>query len=95
MVARIYQPARTATQSGRARTRRWLLEMEQRSPKEPDPLCGWIGSDDTEQQIQLRFPDVESAIAFARKSGIEYRVSSPRQRIVRPQSYAEYFTRRV
>jgi hypothetical protein len=95
MVARIYRPAKPATQSGRAKTRFWILEMEPRSRKEADPLCGWIGSDDTEQQIQLRFPDVASAIAFARKSGIEYRVSNPRERIVRPKSYAENFTRRV
>lgn len=95
MVARIYQPAKPATQSGRAKTRFWTLEMEPRSRKEADPLCGWIGSDDTEQQVQLRFPDAESAIAFAKKSGIEYRVFEPRQRTVRPKSYAENFIRRV
>jgi hypothetical protein len=95
MVARIYQPAKPATQSGRAKTRFWILEMEPKSPKEADPLCGWIGSDDTEQQVQLRFPDAESAIAFAKKNGIEYRLFNPRQRIVRPKAYAENFLRRI
>lgn len=95
MVARIYRPARTATQSGRAKTRHWLLEMEPRSRKEADPLMGWIGSDDTEQQVQLHFPDLEAAVGFARRKGIEYRVFKPRERVVRPKSYAENFVRRV
>lgn len=95
MVARIYRPSRTATQSGRAKTTYWVLEMEPKSRKEADPLMGWIGSDDTEQQVQIRFPDAESAIAFAKKKGIEYRVLKPRQREVRPKSYAENFIRRV
>ena len=34
MVARIYRPAKPATQSGWAKTRRWVLEMEPRSRKE-------------------------------------------------------------
>jgi hypothetical protein len=95
MVARIYQPAKTATQSGRAKTRHWLLEMEPRSRKEADPLCGWIGSDDTEQQVQLRFPTKEAAIAYARRQGIDYRVYDPHRRVVRPKSYADNFIRKV
>jgi hypothetical protein len=95
MVARIYRPTKTATQSGRAKTKYWVLEMEPRSPKEADWLVGWIGSDDTEQQVELHFPDAASAIAFARKNGIEYRVFEPRERVVRPKSYAENFIRRV
>jgi hypothetical protein len=95
MVARIYRPAKTATQSGRAKTREWVLEMEPKSPKEADPLCGWIGSDDTEQQIRIDFPTKEAAIAFAKREGLEYRVHDPQERIVRPKSYAENFIRRV
>ena len=94
MVARIYQPAKTATQSGRAKTRSWLLEMEPRSRREADPLCGWIGSDDTEQQLQLRFPSKEAAIAYARRGRIDYRVYEPHARLVRPKSYADNFIRK-
>lgn len=95
MVARIYRPAKPATQSGRAKTKHWVLEMEPTSRKEADPLCGWIGSDDTEQQVILHFPDLESAVAFAKKNRMDYRVFKPRERIVRPKSYAENFIRRV
>lgn len=95
MVARIYQPAKTATSSGRAKTKHWVLEMEPRSRKEADPLCGWIGSDDTEQQLQLRFPSQEEAIAFAKRKGIEYRIHEPHKRNVTPKSYSENFIRRT
>ena len=95
MVARIYRPAKPATQSGWAKTRRWVLEMEPTSRKEADPLCGWIGSGDTEQQVQLYFPTKEAAIAYARRRGIEYRLYEPHEPIVRPKSYADNFIRRT
>jgi hypothetical protein len=95
MVARIYQPARTATQSGRAKTRRWLLELEPTARREADPLCGWLGSDDTDQQVQLWFPSKAAAVAYARRRGLEYRVFEPQRPIVRPKAYADNFIRKV
>ncbi|WGF90143.1 ETC complex I subunit [Marinivivus vitaminiproducens] len=94
MVARIFRPAKTAVSSGRFKTRSWVLEMEPRSRKEADPLMGWLGSDDTEQQLQLRFPTKEAAIAHAEREGIEYRVFEPNERVVKPKSYAENFVRK-
>lgn len=93
MPARIYQPAKSATSSGRAKTRYWLLEMEPGERKTIDPLCGWSGSGDTEQQIQLKFPTKEAACAYAKKMGIDVRLSKPKPRIVTPKSYADNFTR--
>lgn len=93
MAARLYQPAKTATSSGRAKTRSWLLEMEPEGRKTVDPLCGWSGSGDTEQQIQLKFPTREAALAYAKRNGIEVRLSAPRSRVVRLKSYADNFTR--
>jgi hypothetical protein len=92
--ARIFQPAKTAIQSGRAKTRYWLLEMEPRSRKDPDRLIGWIGSDDTTQQISLKFPTKEAAIAYAERNGLTYQVDDPHKRVVRPKSYADNFIRR-
>lgn len=87
----IYRPARTPAQSGWAKTRHWVLEFEPLSPPAPDPLMGWIGSDDTLQQVQLRFPSKESAIAFARKQGWSYTVFEPRDRRLRLKSCADNF----
>ena len=41
MLARISRPAKTATQSGKAKTKDWLLEFEPSSARLPDPLMGW------------------------------------------------------
>lgn len=93
MAARIYQPAKTATSSGRAKTRYWVLEMEPEDSKTIDPLCGWSGSGDTAQQIQLKFPSLDAALAYAKKNDIEARVFAPKSRIVVPKAYADNFTR--
>jgi hypothetical protein len=95
MKVRIYQPAKTAVSSGRFKTRFWMLEFEPRSRKEPDRLIGWIGSDDTEQQIALKFPTKEAAIAYCEKRGLDFTVDEPRERVVRPKSYADNFIRRA
>ena len=44
MVARIYRPAKTAMQSGQARTKEWLLEYEPEAAREIEPLMGWTSS---------------------------------------------------
>ena len=37
-LARILRPAKTAMSSGTARTKRWILEFEQATPRRADPL---------------------------------------------------------
>ena len=95
MQARIFQPAKTAVQSGRRKTREWIVEFEPRSRNEADRLIGWVGSDDTAQQVQLRFPTKEAAIAYCRRENLAFQVFEPRTRVVRPKAYAENFIRRT
>lgn len=93
MPARIYQPARTAMQSGTAKTRTWLLEFTQSSARDIDPLMGWTGSDDTQTQVRLRFETRAAAEAYAREKGIEFTVTEPHKRkpTIRPRGYGENF----
>lgn len=91
MRVRVYQPARTAMQSGRAKTREWIVEFEPRSPRQIDPLMGWTSSADTGQQVKMRFPTREAAISYCRRLGLEYRIVTPHERVVRPKSYADNF----
>jgi hypothetical protein len=95
MDARIYQPAKPATQSGRFKTKFWIVEHEPKARQEPDPLIGWVGSNDTDNQVRLRFPTKEAAIAYCTRAGLSYSVAEPHPRIVRPKSYAENFIRRI
>jgi hypothetical protein len=89
--ARIYRPTKTAMQSGRAETHKWVLDYEQASKRVPDPLMGWASAADTLNQIRLRFDTLEEAIAFADKNGLDYTVIEPHQRSVKPKAYADNF----
>ena len=91
MTVRIYRPAKTAMQSGRARTRLWVLEPEASAPSRPDRLMGWTGSSDTARQVCLRFESLEAAVAHARANGMDYEVVSPREPRLTIRSYADNF----
>lgn len=89
--ARIYRPAKTAMQSGRAKTRVWLLEYEP-TPKFTDPLMGWTGSMDTRDQLRLKFPSLEAAETYAKIHNIPYEVELPHSRNFQRKSYADNFS---
>ncbi len=95
MDVRIYRPAKTATQSGHAKTARWIVEHAPRGRREVDSLMGWTGSDDTTAQVELSFPSKEEAVAYAKRRGLSYVVDEPQPRRVRPKSYADNFIRKT
>ena len=91
MTARIYKPARTAMQSGIAKTKEWMLDYEPEQPRAVEPLMGWTSSGDMKQQLRLDFETKDEAVAYCERNGIAYEVfeSTPpkRQRI----SYSDNF----
>jgi NADH dehydrogenase len=93
MRARIYQPARTAMQSGSAKTQDWVLEFAPDTAREVDPLMGWTSSDDTQAQVRLRFATREAAVDYARDKGLDFVVTDPKPRkpVIRPRGYGENF----
>ena len=91
-IARIYRPARGATQSGRARTKVWLLDYERTEPLEIEPLMGWTGSSETEAQVKVSFDTREEAVAFTEKRGIPFEIEdSPPEEERRGLSYSDNF----
>jgi len=93
MLAKIYQPTRTAMQSGQAKTHDWILEFAPEGRKPLDPLMGWIGSSDMNSQVQLHFETKEQAIAYAERHGIPFQLFEPKKRrpVVRTGGYGENF----
>jgi hypothetical protein len=79
-------------QSGRRKTRQWLLEFEAEAPTVSDPLMGWNGSADTRRQIRLEFDSCEDAVAYAERNGLRYRLAPSHHHRIRPKSYAENFS---
>ena len=95
MSAIIYKPSKTAMQSGRnatvSRGNDWVLEFPRQSAARPDRLMGWQSSSDTARQVKMRFPDKQTAIAYAESHNIAYHVSEPKLRRVKPRAYADNF----
>jgi hypothetical protein len=91
MFARIYRPAKTTMQSGRARTKEWVLEFEPATARTPDPLMGWTSSTDMNGQVRLNFDTSEEAVAYAQKHGIPFRVSPTEERRPIIKAYADNF----
>src|SRR5436309_7868697 len=92
MTARIYKPARTAMQSGNARTKEWVLDYEPEAPREIEPLMGWTGSADMRQQVRLYFDSAEDAVAYCERRGMAYQLHKPKPTSRRIISYADNFS---
>lgn len=91
MSAKIYRPAKTAMQSGKAKTHLWVLEFDQENPRRIDPILGYTSSADTRQQLRLTFESQEEAEAYARREGIDYRVIAPKEVARQIVSYTDNF----
>jgi hypothetical protein len=92
MLARIYRPAKTAMQSGKAKSKDWALEFEPESARAPDPLMGWTQSRDMNGEVRLTFETREEAIAYAQAHGIPFQVLEPKpvKRVLK--AYADNFS---
>jgi len=92
MFARIYRPAKTAMQSGRAKTKDWVLDFEPASARTPDPLMGWSSSSDMNAQVRLSFETEAEAVAYATRHGIAFRITEPKvgKKIIK--AYADNFS---
>ena len=91
MVARISRPAKTAMQSGQAKSQRWLLDYEPEAAKSVDPLMGWTSTSDAKAQIRLWFASKEEAIAYAERKGLPFKVVEPKEKTPKTVSYSDNF----
>ena len=96
MVARIFRPARSAMQSGAAKTKEWVLEYEPEQQRQVEPLMGWTASGDMKQQLRLRFAAKEDAVTYCEKRGIPYQLFEAQNPARMKIAYADNFSfRRV
>ena len=91
MAARIYQRAKNAMQSGKARAGEWVLEFESARAKRPDPLTGWSGGAETQEQVRLSFPTLEAAQLYAMREGVDAHVVPAAPAKLKLQAYADNF----
>lgn len=89
--ARIYRPNKTAMQSGKSKDF-WVVEFAPSAPNFSDSLMGWNGMTDTLQELNLRFPTQEAAVAYAKKQGITYEIEAPTPAKQLKKAYADNFS---
>tara|TARA_B100002051_G_C16244520_1_gene396601 strand:- start:41 stop:325 length:285 start_codon:yes stop_codon:yes gene_type:complete len=88
--AKIYIPSKTAMQSGRGKTKKWILSFETKNTK-TNPLMGWESGEDTLSEVILEFSSKEKAINYAKKNNILYQVIEPKKSNFIIKSYADNF----
>jgi hypothetical protein len=91
MKARIFQRSRNAMQSGKARAGQWVMEFESARPTRADPLTGWPGGAETQEQVRLTFPTLEAATAYAAKAGVDAHIVPAAEPTLKLQAYADNF----
>jgi hypothetical protein len=91
---RIFRPAKTTMQSGRGKSKDWVMEYDLPTARRPEPLMGWVSSGDTLNQVSLHFDTKEDAVAFAERKGLTYTVEPEHKRRVVPRNYSDNFRRR-
>jgi hypothetical protein len=89
--ARIFKPSRSATQSGKGRTKDWVFEYAPAAPRQVEPLMGWTSSTDTMSQVRLTFETKEDAITYATRHGIPFTIEEERPRKIPKKSYSDNF----
>jgi len=86
----IYRPAKTSMQSGKGKTKNWLLKFED-TKSGINPLMGWESSTNTLSELNLEFSSKEEAIKYAKKNNINYELIEPKGRKIIKKSYSDNF----
>jgi hypothetical protein len=93
MKVKIFRPTKSAMQSGKKNTKKWLVQpIEETNIRFAENIMGWISANDTTSQLRFEFLNKEDAIKFAIKQGFEYEVEEPETSKIRPKSYSANFT---
>ena len=93
MKVRIYKPAKSAMQSGKNNTKKWLLiPKEETNDRTINPLTGWTSIDNTKSQLKIFFTSKDAAVDYARSQNFEFEIDEPEISSIKKKSYAGNFT---
>ena len=88
--AKIYKPTKTAMQSGKRNSKRWVLKFETLNT-EINPLMGWESSKDTMSEVKLEFFTKDDAINYAKKNNIQFNLIEPQVEKIVKKKYSDNF----
>jgi hypothetical protein len=92
MEVKIYKPAKSAMQSGKAKSKWLVAPMEKENIRHLNKLMGWVSVDNTISQLDFAFNSKDEAIEFAKKNNLKYVVEEPNLGSLKKKSYAANFT---
>jgi hypothetical protein len=88
----IYRNPKSAMQSGKKNTKKWLMTLlEENNSRSISSPLSWVGSNDTKTQLQFNFSSKDQAEEFAKSQGYEYEIRDSFNPIIKPKSYANNF----
>ena len=76
--AKIYKPTKSAMQSGKGKSKNWVLKFETKDNRFIS-FMGWESGDDTLKEVILEFSTKEKAIDYAKKNNIVYELIEPKK----------------
>ena len=88
--AKIYKPSKTAMQSGKRNTKKWILEFDTLDTT-VNPLMVWESSKDTMSEVKLDFFTKEEATNYSKKNNIDYYIVEPEKQKTIKKSYTDNF----
>ena len=88
--AKIFIPSKTAMQSGRGKTKKWILKFDSKDTV-TNPLMGWESIDDTMGEVTLEFSTKNKAVEYAKKNNIKYELIEPKKSDFIIKSYSDNF----
>ena len=91
MQVKIYQPAKTSTQSGQKNQPWLIIPVENENHRAIDNVMGWTSSDNTLTQLELKFLSAEEAAKYCKTKGWDFQIIQPQTVKVIKKSYAENF----
>ena len=94
MTARIFRPCKSAEQSGTANSQTWLLEFSTSKKTTIEPIMGWNSSDEPMSQVKLRFKTKQEAIDYAKRVGIEFKITEPNHALQHIKSYVNLYKKK-
>ncbi|XP_012273322.1 NADH dehydrogenase [ubiquinone] iron-sulfur protein 4, mitochondrial [Orussus abietinus] len=88
---RIYQPAKSAMQSGTNNIDFWQIDFDTRERWE-NPLMGWCSTGDPMSNMKVDFQSPEEAIEHCQKMGWDYYIQKPNRSQPKPRTYGMNFS---
>ena len=89
-LVRIYQPTKTAMQSGIAETKYWKLQFDSQ-PRWENELMGWSSTGDPMHSLNMKFKTSNDAVLFCQRQGFEFKVEEPKMDKFEVKSYSKNF----